>query len=80
MRRDKRDRDADRQQAADMVTDLRAAVADLRSNIKALPAPAQRTAAQRRDAVRDRTLILLVRAMFATWGVSTQADRDTVES
>lgn len=63
-----------------MVTDLRAAVVDLRAAIKALPAAGTRNAAQRRDAVIMRTLVLLVRAMFATWGVSTQADRDTVES
>ena len=60
-----------------IVGDLRTARAGLRTAIKALPAPVDRTAAQRRDALIMRRTCLLIQAQL---GVAGAADRDVTES
>jgi hypothetical protein len=74
------DRAADRATATGLVADLRAARADLRAALRALPAPAQRTAAQRRDALLLRTAALLVQAQLVGWGAATSTDREQTEA
>lgn len=70
----------DKTKAVELVIDLRAARADLRTGIKALPAPAARTAAQRRDVLVMRTCALLVQAVLVILGSATTADRDATEA
>lgn len=73
------DRAASRSTAAGLIPDLRQARADLRTAIKALPAPASRTAAQKRDALQMRTQCLLIQAQLVSWGVAQPGDRDVTE-
>lgn len=75
-RRTVEDRQADRTAAAGIVGDLRAIRDDCRTALKALPAPVQRTAAQRRDALMLRSTIVLARSQLLALGVGTPADRD----
>lgn len=70
------DRTADKAAATSIVTDLRTARDDLRTALKALPAPASRTAAQKRDALLLRSQIMVIRSQLLGWGVGTAADRD----
>ena len=56
---------------------LRPDADDLRAAIAALPAPASRNAAQRRDALMLRTLLRLVRWSIISAGAATAADLDT---
>ena len=70
------DRAADKTAATSIVTDLRTARDDLRTALRALPAPASRTAAQRRDALILRSQIIVIRSQLLSWGVGTAADRD----
>jgi hypothetical protein len=70
------DRAADRTTVNGLVAELRTARGDLRNALQGLPAPASRTAAQRRDALILRTLRLLVSAQLVSWGVSQSDDRD----
>lgn len=79
MPRPAEDRAADRQLVVDLIPKLRAARADLRTAIKALPARAQRNAGQQRDALIMRTLALLVQAVLAMLGATVTADRDPTE-
>lgn len=74
------DQQADRSTAAGLVDQLRAARADLRAAIRALPAAGSRTAAQRRDVLIMRTLALLIQATLTSWGVAQTADRDQTET
>ncbi len=76
MARSKQDRDADRLLASGLVEQLRSSSVDLRSALKALPAPASRNPAQRRDALVLRTLALIVQALLASWGVARPGDRE----
>jgi len=71
---------ADRALVAGLIPDLRGARRDLRDAIKALPAPAARTAAQRRDALIMRTAALLIQSQLTQLGVASPADRDTTET
>ena len=52
----------------------------IRDALKALPAPASRTAAQKRDALILRTVALLVQWAIIGAGAATASDRDTTES
>lgn len=79
MARDKRDRDADRALVGNLVDQLRTARSDLRTALRALPAPAGRNAAQRRDALILRTQALIIQALLASWGVTRDTDRDATE-
>lgn len=79
MPRPAEDRAADRQLVVDLIPKLRAARADLRTAIKALPARAQRNAGQQRDALIMRTLALLVQTVLAMLGATITADRDPTE-
>lgn len=67
---------ARRARAAELVPDLRTARADLRTALKALPSPATRTPAQRRDALQLRTLALVVQAVLVLMGVAGQQAAD----
>lgn len=69
------DRTADRQKINDLATALRTDIDDLQTAIAALPVPASRTAAQKRDALIMRCLIRLVRWCLITSGAGTAADR-----
>ena len=69
------DRTADRAKIANLATSLRQDITDLSDAITALPAPASRTAAQKRDALIMRCLIRLVRWCLITSGAGTAADR-----
>lgn len=69
------DRNADRTKVVSLATDLRADIAELQTAIAALPAPAVRTAAQKRDVLVMRTLIRLVRFCLISSGAGTAADR-----
>lgn len=71
---------ADRTLVAGIVGDLRSARRDLRTALKALPAPADRTAAQRRDALIMRTTCLLIQSQLAALGVAGATDRDVTEA
>lgn len=74
------DRTADRDKAISLLADIRQARADIRGAIKALPVPASRTAAQKRDALILRTVALLVQWAIIGAGAATASDRDTTES
>jgi hypothetical protein len=78
--RPKADKDADRAAAASIVADLRAVRDDNRAALRALPAAASRTAAQKRDALAFRSAIVLARAQLLTLGVGQPADRDNTDS
>lgn len=71
---------ADRTLVTGLIPDLRSARRDLRDALKALPAPAARTAAQRRDALIMRTSCLLIQAQLVQLGAATAADRETTET
>lgn len=68
-------RTADRTKIVNLATALRADIADLQAAIQALPAPAARNAAQRRDALIMRSLIRLIRWSLITSGAGTADDR-----
>ena len=74
------DRQADRDKAIGLLGEIRQARADIRDALKALPAPASRTAAQKRDALILRTVALLVQWAIIGAGTATASDRDTTES
>jgi hypothetical protein len=79
-KRTPQDAAADRTLMTGLVTDLRDARRDLRTAIKALPAPASRTAAQKRDATIMRAVCVLIQAQLAQLGVAGPADRDVTEA
>ena len=70
----------DRTLVGNVVTDLRQARADLRAEIRKLPAPASRTAAQKRDVQIMRATCVLIQAQLVQLGVAQPGDRDTTES
>lgn len=72
------ERAAHQTKRANLATGLRADVADLTAAVAALPAPASRTPAQRRDALVLRTLIRLIRLSMLMYGLA-QADDLTDE-
>ena len=74
------DASADRATVVGLVRDLRDARRDLRTAIKALPAPADRSAAQKRDALMMRTSALLIQSQLVALGVAGLSDRDATES
>lgn len=74
------DRVADRTVARGLVADLRAVRADTRAAVRALPAPAQRTAAQRRDALLLRAVGLLIQSQLVSWGAAQAVDREPTEA
>lgn len=69
------DREQDRVKAAKLLTSLRNDIDALEAAIAALPAPADRSAAQRRDALIMRTLIKVIRWDIIACGAGTEADR-----
>lgn len=69
------DRTADRAKIANLAAAMRQDVTDLNDAITALPAPASRTAAQKRDALIMRCLIRLIRWCLITSGAGTADDR-----
>jgi hypothetical protein len=69
------DRTADRTKIANLASSMRQDVTDLNGAIAALPAPASRNAAQKRDALIMRCLIRLIRWCLITSGAGTAADR-----
>jgi hypothetical protein len=71
---------ADRDKATALVADLRANRADLRAALRALPAPAARNAAQKRDALMLRTLADLVAWSLISAGVADDGDRAQTEA
>ena len=75
-----RGRAADKAKAVELLADLRQARADLRDAIKALPAPAQRNAGQKRDALIMRTVCLLVQWAVIGAGAASASDLDVTES
>lgn len=68
-------RTADRQKITDLAVAMRTDIDDLQTAIAALPAPASRNAAQKRDALIMRCLIRLIRWCLITSGAGTAADR-----
>lgn len=78
-RRPANDRTASRSALIAKTDKVRARRADLRAALKALPAPASRTNAQKRDALVLNTLIDLVAMSIAAVGLDNAADRDTTE-
>ena len=74
------DRAADKAKAVELLADLRQARADLRDAIEALPAPAQRNAGQKRDALIMRTVCLLVQWAVIGAGAASASDLDVAES
>lgn len=80
VKRTREDAEADRATVVGLVRDLRDARRDLRTAIKALPAPADRNAAQKRDALMMRTSALLIQAQLVQLGVAGPGDRDTTET
>ena len=80
VKRTREDAEADRAAVVGLVSDLRGARRDLRTALKALPAPADRTAAQKRDALMMRTSALLIQAQLVQLGVAGPADRDATEA
>lgn len=70
----------DSAQAAQMLASLRSTRADLRAALRALPNPAARNAAQRRDALLLRASALLIQSTLASWGTMTAADREETET
>lgn len=79
-RRTDDDRAADRTAAVAIVADLRSVRDDCRTALKALPAPAQRNAAQKRDALILRSMITVARSQLLALGVGTPADRDGTDT
>ena len=75
-----RNPNADRTKAAALVADLRGARADLRAALRALPAPAARNPAQKRDALMLRTLADLVAWSLISAGVADDGDRADTET
>jgi hypothetical protein len=75
-----RNPNADRTKATALVADLRGARADLRAALRALPAPAARNPAQKRDALMLRTLADLVAWSLISAGVANDGDRDDTEA
>lgn len=73
-------RQADRAAASTIVGDLRQISAANRAALKALPAPAARTPAQKRDALGMRSVIVLACAQLLTLGVATVEDRDASDA
>jgi hypothetical protein len=71
---------ADRDKATALVADLRANRAELRAALRALPAPAARNAAQKRDALMLRTLADLVAWSLISAGVADDGDRAQTEA
>ena len=69
-----RDPIADKTRAAALIADLRASRSKLRDALVALPAPADRTVAQRRDAMILRTLLDQTQFTLITSGVAAAAD------
>ena len=69
------DRQLDRDKITNLATAMRQDVIDLDAAIQALPAPASRTAAQRRDALIMRCMIRLIRWCLITSGAGTASDR-----
>lgn len=69
------ERTQDRMKATSLLGELRATITDLQAAIAALPAPASRTAAQKRDALVLRTLVKLIRWNIIAAGAGTAADR-----
>ena len=74
------DRGADRAKVVGLLADIRAARTDLRQALRDLPAPAQRTPAQRRDALVMRSVALLIQWVIIGSGAATTADRDNTET
>lgn len=68
-------RDDDRKKIGNLAAALRDDITELNTAIAALPAPATRNAAQKRDALIMRCLIRLIRWCLITSGVGTAADR-----
>ena len=79
-RRTPADRQADRSAASTIVGGLRQILAANRAALKALPAPAARNAAQKRDALGMRSVIVLASAQLLTLGVATAEDRDASDA
>lgn len=75
-----RNPNADRTKATALVADLRGARADLRAALRALPAPAARNPAQKRDALMLRTLADLVAWSLISAGVADDGDRADTEA
>ena len=75
-----RNPNADRNKAKALVADLRGARADLRAALRALPAPAARNPAQKRDALMLRTLADLVAWSLISAGVADDGDRADTEA
>jgi hypothetical protein len=73
------DKEADRASFVSLAAEIAAVREELRTGLRALPAAASRTAAQRRDALVLRTLILLVRAFLLSVGKGSAADRDGIQ-
>lgn len=71
---------ANSDQAAQMLAALRTTRADLRAALRAMPDPASRNAAQRRDALLLRASALLIQSTLASWGTMTAADREDTET
>lgn len=79
-RRTTEDKAADRTAAVAIVADLRTVRDDCRTALKALPAPAARTAAQKRDALLLRSAIVTARSQLLALGVGAPADRDGTDT
>lgn len=69
------DRVADRTKITNLATALRTDIDELTTAIGALPAPASRNAAQKRDALIMRSLIRVIRWCLITSGAGTANDR-----
>jgi hypothetical protein len=74
-----RNANADRDKATALVADLRDDRAQLRAALRALPAPAARNPAQRRDALVLRTCADLVAWALISAGVAGDDDRAQTE-
>jgi hypothetical protein len=79
-RRTDDDKAADRTAAVAIVADMRSVRDDCRTALKALPAPATRNAAQKRDALLLRSAIVTARSHLLALGVGTPADRDGTDT
>ena len=75
-----KDKADDRLAASSLVDELRAHRDDVRTALRALPAPASRTAAQKRDALMLRGDLLHTKAILVSWGVGQAADREPTDS
>lgn len=66
---------ADRAKLTNLATALRTDIEELTTAIGALPAPASRNAAQKRDALIMRSLIRVIRWCLITSGAGMTSDR-----